>query len=125
MEENFYNRGVMNSVIVAEAIRTAQKMTGKKVITGEDMRIGLENLDLTEARLDEIGLQGLHRPHEGVVHSSMTAGPTRSTSRSGTGRSGKRIAQIEPMYDVVRPMLEAAAADYVKDKSDWQTQTCN
>ena len=40
--ENFYNRGVMNSVVIAEAIRNAQKLTGKKDITGEEMRRGLE-----------------------------------------------------------------------------------
>ena len=28
--ENFYNRGVMNAAMIAEAIRNAQKITGKK-----------------------------------------------------------------------------------------------
>ena len=28
--ENLYNRGVCNSVLIAEAIRNAQKITGKK-----------------------------------------------------------------------------------------------
>ena len=42
--ENFYNRGVMNAVVIAEAIRNAQKLTGKKDITGEEMRRGLETL---------------------------------------------------------------------------------
>ena len=28
--ENFYNRGVMNAVVIAEAVRNAQKITGKK-----------------------------------------------------------------------------------------------
>src|SRR5438105_12408594 len=48
--ENFYNRGVMNSVIVAEAIRNAQKLSGKKLINGEDMRRGLETLQISAAR---------------------------------------------------------------------------
>ena len=42
--ENFYNRGVMNAAVIAEAIRNAQKITGKKDITGEEMRRGLESL---------------------------------------------------------------------------------
>ncbi len=29
--ETLYNRGVLNSIIIAEAIRNAQKITGKKV----------------------------------------------------------------------------------------------
>ena len=29
--ENLYNRGVYNSMLIAEAVRNAQKLTGKKV----------------------------------------------------------------------------------------------
>ena len=60
--ENFYNRGVMNSVLIAEAIRNAQKITGKKDITGEEMRRGLETLNITPARWKEIGLAGFAAP---------------------------------------------------------------
>ena len=31
---------------------------------------------------------------------------------------------IPPMTDIVRPMLEDAAAKYISDKPEWQTQTC-
>ena len=48
--ENLYNRGVLNSIIIAEAIRNAQKVSGKKVINGADMRRGLETLNITQAR---------------------------------------------------------------------------
>jgi hypothetical protein len=40
--ENLYNRGVYNSMLIAEGIRTAQTVTGKKVVVGEDVRRGLE-----------------------------------------------------------------------------------
>ena len=53
-----YDRGVYNSVLIAEAIHEAQKITGKKVVTGEDVRRGLENLNLDAARLKELGLDG-------------------------------------------------------------------
>ena len=39
--ENLYNRGVYNSVLIAEAIRNAQRITRKTVVTGEDVRRGL------------------------------------------------------------------------------------
>ncbi len=60
--ETLYNRGIMNAVLVAEAIRTAQGKFGNKVINGEEMRWGLENIDLTEARLKELGLAGFTNP---------------------------------------------------------------
>jgi branched-chain amino acid transport system substrate-binding protein len=124
LEENYYLRGMTNAVIVAEAIRTAQEKTGKKAITGEDMRIGLENLDLTEARLAEIGLKDFTIPMK-VSCQFHDGGSNPIYLQEWDGSGWKRIAQIEPMYDVVRPMLEMAAEDYLKDKADWQTQTCN
>ena len=124
LEENYYLRGMTNAVIVAEAIRTAQEKTGKKAVTGEDMRIGLENLDLTEARLAEIGLKDFTIPMK-VSCQFHDGGSNPIYLQEWDGSGWKRIAQIEPMYDVVRPMLEMAAEDYLKDKADWQTQTCN
>ncbi len=58
VEEIYYLRGVFNATIVAEAIRNAQKITGKKVINGEDMRKGLETLELTPERIKAAGLEG-------------------------------------------------------------------
>ena len=55
MGENFYNRGVMNAAVIAEAIRNAQKITGKKDITGAEMRRGLETLQISAARWKEMG----------------------------------------------------------------------
>ena len=45
--ENLYNRGVYNSMLIAEGIANAQKITGKKVVTPEDVRRGLETMNIT------------------------------------------------------------------------------
>ena len=60
--DNLYNRGVYNSMLIAEGIRKAQEMTGKTVIDATDMRAGLENLDITEERLKEMGMEGFALP---------------------------------------------------------------
>jgi len=122
-DANFYDRGVMNAVVVAEAIRTAQKMTGKKVIDATDMRLGMENLDLTQDRLTEIGLKDFTIP-EHVTCKHHDGGDNPIFIQQWTGSGWKRVASVKPMYDVVWPMLEAAADAYVKDKPDWKTQTC-
>ena len=57
-----YDHGVYNSMLIAEAIATAQKIAGKKVVTGEDVRRGFENINLDEARLKAIGLAGFASP---------------------------------------------------------------
>lgn len=124
LEENYYTRGVMNSVLIAEAIRTAQEKTGKSVITAEDMRVGLENLDLTPERLKEIGLEDFTNPLK-VTCRYHDGGSNPIYLQQWDGSNWKRIAVTEPMYDVVRPMLEAAAEEYIKDKPGWETQTCS
>ena len=56
--ELLYNRGIYNSMLIAEGIAQAQKLTGKKAVTGEDVRRGMENIKLDPARLKELGLEG-------------------------------------------------------------------
>ena len=118
-----YNRGLFNAVIVAEAIKTAQEMTGKKMITGEDMRKGLENFDLSDARLAELGLPNFTGAVKGSCADHEGAGSIFIQEWDGANWSRKSDL-IAPMTDVVRPLLEEAAAKYVSDKPDWQTQTC-
>ncbi len=57
-----YNRGLMNSFIGTEAIRTAQAKFGKKPLTGEQVKWGFEHLDITEARIKEAGFDGMMKP---------------------------------------------------------------
>jgi len=119
-----YNRGIANAVIVAEAIATAQKMTGKKQVTSEDMRLGLENIDISEARMKELGLEGFMEPIKGSCADHAGAGPIFIQQWDGSG--WKKVSEpIAPMVDVVRPLLEEAADAYIADKPGWETQTCS
>ncbi len=119
-----YNRGLFNAVLVAEAIRTAQKMTGKGSITGSDMRDGLENFDLSEARLAELGLAGFTGPIKGSCADHEGQGGV--FMQQWNGSAWEKITDpISPMTDVVQPLLQAAADKFVADKPEWQTQTCN
>ena len=118
-----YNRAVYNAVLVAEAIATAQKMTGKKHITGADMRIGLENFVLDQARLAELGLAGFTGDLKGDCVDHEGGGSV--FFQQWTGSDFERITDpIAPMADVVKPLLEAAAAAYKSDKPEWTGQTC-
>jgi len=123
--EHLYNRGVYNSMLIAEAIRTAQQITGKKAVSGEDVRRGLENLNITEARLKEMGMEGF-------------AAPVKVTCNDHSGHNKAYIAQwdgakwskasdwIAPDVAKVRPLLEAAAKDYA-EKNNWpkRTEACD
>jgi len=52
----------LNSMIGTEAIRTAMKKYGNKPLTGEQIRWGFENLNLTAARIKELGFEGMLEP---------------------------------------------------------------
>jgi branched-chain amino acid transport system substrate-binding protein len=124
--ENFYNRGVMNSVIVAEAIRNAQKLTGKKVVNSEDMRRGFETLQISAARWKEIGLPDFGPPIDVTCddHNGHHAAYVQQWDGS---KWAKASDWIPPMKDKVIPLLDAAAKDYVAKNQPWpkRTEACD
>src|SRR5690606_28130642 len=120
--ENLYNRCVINAVLVHEAIAQAQKMTGKSVVDAADVRIGLENLDLPEERLKELGLEGFTNPIK--VTCEDHAGGHPIYIQEWDGKNWQKVSDwITPMNDVVRPMLEQAAAEYVEKNAPWPERT--
>jgi branched-chain amino acid transport system substrate-binding protein len=124
--ETLYNRGVLNSVLMAEAIRNAQKLTGKKVVTGEDVRRGMESLQITPARYKELGLEGFAAPITGVSCTDHN-GHQAAYMQQWDGTKWVKVSDwITPMKDKVRPMLEAAAKDYVSKDAAWpkRTESC-
>jgi branched-chain amino acid transport system substrate-binding protein len=68
-----YNRGLIGAMLGVEGIRRAQEKFGKTPLTGEQVRWGLENLDVDKARLKTLGFEGMMSPvkvscadHEGA-----------------------------------------------------------
>ena len=120
--ENFYNRGVMNSVLVAEAIRNAQKLTHKKVIDGADMRRGLETLQISEQRWKEIGLPGFASPIDVSCQDHNDHHATYVQQWDGS-KWVKISDWIPPIKDKVLPLAYAAAKDYVSKNQPWPKRT--
>jgi branched-chain amino acid transport system substrate-binding protein len=116
--ENFYNRGVMNAVVIAEAIRNAQKITGKKVIDGSDMRRGLETLTITEERWKELGLAGFGPPIHVTCQDHNGHGSVYVQQWSGH-KWVKVSGWIPPVEEKVLPLLYDAAKDYVTKNEPW------
>jgi branched-chain amino acid transport system substrate-binding protein len=58
-----YMRGMLSAMLSVEGVRKAQERYGKgKVMTGEQTRWGLENLNLDQKTLDGMGFAGVMRP---------------------------------------------------------------
>ena len=120
--ENLYDRGVMNAVLIAEGIRNAQKLTGKKLIDGADMRRGLESLNISEARWKELGLAGFAEP----IHLSCADHNGHDNVLLVQWDGKKWIKQpdsIAPIHDKVQPLIDSAAEQYVKANAGWPKRT--
>ena len=114
--EVLYNRGVANAVIVTEAIRTAQGKFGEQPLTGEQVRWGLENLKISDERLAELGLEGFMPAIEVSCEDHEGTHPVRIQQWDGE-RWSFISDWIMPMKEVVRPMIEASAAEYAQQNN--------
>jgi branched-chain amino acid transport system substrate-binding protein len=117
-----YNRGVYNSVLIAEAIAQAQKITGKKVVTGEDVRRGLENLNLDEARFKALGLEGFAGPFKTTCfdHNSHSA----TFVQQWDGTKWVKVGDlIGPDSARVQPLIDEAAMAYAQKNAGWPNRT--
>ncbi len=120
--QELYNRGVYNSMLIAEAIATAQKITGKKAVTGEDVRHGLENLNIDAARLKELGLDGFAVPLRTTCsdHNSHSA----TFVQQWDGAKWVKVSDlIGPDTARVQPLLDQAAKAYAEKNAGWPART--
>lgn len=111
-----YTRGVIIQMLSIEAVRKAQERFGKgKVMTGEQVRWGLENLALDQKRLDELGFGGVMRPIQTTCADHMGS----TWARVQTWDGAKWVIG-EDWYEadaaVIKPMVKAEAAKYMADK---------
>ena len=57
-----YTRGLISAMFAVEGVRQAQLRYGVRPLTGEEVRYGLENLNIDQKRIDALGLTGVIRP---------------------------------------------------------------
>ena len=111
----YHTRGVVAGIITAEAIRTAQGKYGKKPITGEQMRWGIENLNINDARLKQLGAVGLMQALKVSCMDHEGGGAVKFLQWNG--KKWNVITDwIASDQSIVRPMIEQSAAKYAKEK---------
>lgn len=111
----YYNRGVIHGIIVTEAIRLAQKQFGVAPIGGEQMQWALEHLDITTARIKELGAEKLMFPLKTSCTDHEGGGAV--LVQQWDGEKWVAISDwIQPYSDLVRAEIEKSAAQYAKEK---------
>ncbi|MBI5899883.1 MAG: ABC transporter substrate-binding protein [Rhodocyclales bacterium] len=111
-----YMRGLISAMLQVEGVRKAQERYGKgKHITGEQMRWGLENLNLDQKTLDALGFAGVMRP----VQTSCLDHMGSAWARVHTW-DGKKWSFSSDWYQgdekVLRPMVMLASGKYADEK---------
>jgi branched-chain amino acid transport system substrate-binding protein len=121
--ESFYNRGVYNAVLIAQAIRNAQQLTGRRVVTGKEVRRGLESLAIAKAQWRQIGLPDFASPVAGMSCIDHNGHQAAFIQQWDGARWSKVSDWIAPMTERLRPMLQAAAREYVSRDPAWPKRT--
>ncbi|MEO8508387.1 MAG: ABC transporter substrate-binding protein [Betaproteobacteria bacterium] len=112
----YHTRGVVYGMVIVEAIRKAQEKYGKgKVMTPEQVRWGLEHLNLTEARIKELGAAGMFPPIKTSCLDHEGSGMVRFQQWDGKG-----FKPLTPFMAgdkaLVRTMVDESAAKYAAEK---------
>jgi branched-chain amino acid transport system substrate-binding protein len=111
-----YVRGAISAMLAVEGVRAAQERFGKgKVMTGEQVRWGLENLNLTQAKLDALGFKGVLRPVSTSCFDHMGS----AWARIHTWDGSKWVFTsdwYQADEQIIKPMVRAAADKYATEK---------
>ena len=119
-----HTRGMVISMLQVEAIRAAQEKYGKgKPVTPEQVRWGMENLNLTQERLNELGFGKILRP-------------IKTSCQNHLGTDWARIAQwdgakwkvtsdwYQADKTMIEPLVKEYADKYAKEKGV-KVRSCN
>ena len=116
----FYQRGVMISMMLVEGIRAAQDEYDTKVVNAEQLRWGLENLKIDEAKLEELGMTGMIPPF-----STSCADHTGHSGGWMLEWDGAKFVKVSDLLSADRgaidALVETEAKKYAEANAPWPT----
>jgi branched-chain amino acid transport system substrate-binding protein len=115
----YYNRGVGAAVMWIEALKNAQKIHNKvgKTVTGAEFRDGYEALDMSDAKLKELGIEGMVSPFK--LSCAKHDGAERWRMMQWDGAKFQIVSDWLPPNDpqFIRKLIEESAAKYAKENN--------
>ncbi|MFM8467415.1 MAG: ABC transporter substrate-binding protein [Oxalobacteraceae bacterium] len=112
-----YMRGIAATVLMVEAMRVAQNKYGKsKVLNGEQMRWGLENLNIDGARQKALGVFDMFPPIKTSCDDHEGSGAVKVVQWDGKQWISVSKNWITGDKALVRKLLEESSAAYAKEK---------
>jgi branched-chain amino acid transport system substrate-binding protein len=115
----YYNRGVGAAVMWVEAMKNAQRIHNKvgKTVTGPEFRDGYEALDITDAKLKELGILGMSAPFK--MSCAKHDGSERFRMMQWDGTKFVLLTEwvAAPNPAFIRKLIEDSAEKYAKENN--------
>ena len=113
-----YSRGMYAAMITAEAARTAQELAGTSAINAAQMRDGFEALEITEARMAELGLPNFGQPFKASCEDHGGPGAAMIQQWDANTKTWSLITGfIAPDDDVLVPLVMEDSAAYAAENN--------
>jgi branched-chain amino acid transport system substrate-binding protein len=110
-----YNRGMVFAMMTVEAVKRAQVRHGKKSLKGEEVRWGLENLNIDQAQIKKLGFDGFMLPISTTCVDH--AGGRTATLHVWDGKKWNLQKDVyEADQSIIKPMIKASADKYAQEK---------
>ena len=111
-----YSRGMYAALVISEAIRKAQEITGKSAITAPELRNGFEELEITEARMAELGLPKFGQPFKASCADHGGPGAALVQQWDPSAKKWSLITDfIAPDDEVLTPLVMDDSAAYAAE----------
>ncbi|HYD62139.1 MAG TPA: ABC transporter substrate-binding protein [Noviherbaspirillum sp.] len=112
----YHLRGIAAGILWVEAIRVAQEKFGKgKTLTSEQIRWGLENLNVTEARQKELGAQGMFAPVRTSCEDHTGTGAVKVQQWSGSKWVPITSTWVTGDKALISKLVEESSAKYASE----------
>jgi branched-chain amino acid transport system substrate-binding protein len=110
-----YTRGLVSAMLGVEGVRQAQLRYGVRPLTGEEVRYGLENLNLDAKRIEALGLAGVIRPLATNCRDHEGSRWARIQTWDGTKWSFSSD-WYESDAQIIKPMIRDTSGRYATEK---------
>lgn len=112
----YYNIGLINAAMAVEALRTGHRKFGNRPLNGEEGGWAFEHLDISDARLKEIGFFGLLQKLKLSCNEHEGGGAARV--QQWDGKKWVLVTDwVQADRKALRPLIDAKAAAYAKEKN--------
>jgi branched-chain amino acid transport system substrate-binding protein len=110
-----YNRGMISAMLTVEAIRVAQGKYGNRVVTGEEVRWGAENLNIDNARIKALGFEKMLQPIKTSCSDHVGAYAARIHTWDGA-QWNFSSDWYEADKAFIQPIVDKSAKQYTEEK---------